>query len=997
MVSGQEELFFEEGSEIALRAEPPYQSEEPAEEEPEAEPQSEPSCRQVQEGEGEEEGGGEEEGETFGQMWRFSRWEGDVEGGSTAPTISVTMDRDRTVAAMFVENPVLKLECGENGMVRMSASSGEYTVRANESIEIYVAEDEEITLTGHPYEPHRFGNWSGIPGGSDTRNPASFFLEENSVVRAEFIRQYYIRIDIQGSGQVFVDPENYSEPGEGEPGEGETGEGETGEGETGEGEPGEGETGEGEPGEEGMVVVADKDSLLELSATASPDWHFSRFDFPEGATISENPHSFVVQADMDIQAVFLLSNPENLEASLDGADVRLTWDPVEPAEYVREYAVYVSSYPISNVMEWAPYARVTETAANVSGLDLETTWYFAVVPIDIYGGQEMEVSVVPFSVVPDLEGPVISDIRFEWTPLSDGDAITTSGTVSLYAEDITGVDRVEFFIDGQHEHTETGPGSWFSWFWSLSEADNGSRALSMTAYDLYGNPTTRTLNVIVAVVAPPDPVGTLSVDWEGDGVSAKVAWTGYDEAGQGNVAGYRIYAQTQAYSNVEGLDPKAEVSAGLFTVSLNNLERNTPYWIAVVAVGGQDNANPAVVPASGTPVDIVPPENISALAVECFEDRLVFSWNHSADSAGDLAGYHVYFNGSDTPEVLPPAQDNFERTELSPAESYPVKVAAFDNDGNESSGRTATGATLLDNPADIATVSSHETVALVWDPVLPSDLVKHYAVYVSQAEFATAEGMEPARTTEENFATMDGLANGETYWFGVTAVNIANGERKQVAAVSAIPQADTRGPEIAEVAIDGAPIQQGHVVSKAATISAIASDPAGIGRVEFLLDGVLAGTDFSGAPAGFHWDVAAAEDKAYELAVVAYDSFGNSADLGIHGGRGTGSARRSANSRTPLRRGFQPVFHIRVRDRREKYPKSLFSSMGIRSANRPRRIPKALSAQRRSFPKEKTGSGPPPQTARAPDPPAPKSSRRRTPTFPKAPWISRPERPKAAP
>ncbi len=501
----------------------------------------------------------------------------------------------------------------------------------------------------------------------------------------------------------------------------------------------------------------------------------------------------------------------------------------------------------------------------------------SVTTIAIFKDQEMEVSVVPFSVVPDLEGPAISDIRFEGTPLSDGDAITNSGTLSLYAEDITGVDRVEFFIDGQHEHTETGPGSWFSWFWSLSEADNGSRALSMTAYDLYGNPTTRTLNVIVAVVAPPDPVGPLSVDLEGDGVSANVAWTGYDEEGQGNVAGYRIYAQPQAYSNVEGLDPKAEVSAGLFTVSLNNLERTPPCWIAVVAVGEQGNANPAIVPVSGTPVDIVPPENVSGLAAECFEDRLVFSWNHSADSAGDLAGYHVYFNGSDTPEVLPPARDSFERTELSPAESYPVKIAAFDNDGNESSGRTATGATMLDNPADIATVSSHETVALVWGPVLPSDLVKHYAVYVSQAEFATVEGMGPALTTEETYATMDGLANGEAYWFAVAAVNMANGERKQVAAVSAIPQADTQGPDIAEVAIDGAPIQQGHVVSKAATISAIANDPAGIGRVEFLLDGVLAGTDFSGAPAGFHWDVAAAEDKAYELAIVAYDSFGNSA------------------------------------------------------------------------------------------------------------------------
>ena len=53
------------------------------------------------------------------QMWRFSHWEGDVEGDSHRTRRSlVTIDRDRTVEAMFVENPVLKLECGENGMVR---------------------------------------------------------------------------------------------------------------------------------------------------------------------------------------------------------------------------------------------------------------------------------------------------------------------------------------------------------------------------------------------------------------------------------------------------------------------------------------------------------------------------------------------------------------------------------------------------------------------------------------------------------------------------------------------------------------------------------------------------------------------------------------------------------------------------------------------------------------------------------------------------------------
>ena len=94
---------------------------------------------------------------------------------------------------------------------------------------------------------------------------------------------------------------------------------------------------------------------------------------------------------------------------------------------------------------------------------------------------------------------------------------------------------------------------------------------------------------------------------------------------------------------------------------------------------------------AGTPADEQPPEEVTRLSVQSFADRLVFSWTASADSAGDLAGYRVYFNGAATPVELPAAQTTYERTGLSVASAYPIRVAAFDAQDNESAGANLTG------------------------------------------------------------------------------------------------------------------------------------------------------------------------------------------------------------------------------------------------------------------------------------------------------------------
>jgi len=377
-------------------------------------------------------------------------------------------------------------------------------------------------------------------------------------------------------------------------------------------------------------------------------------------------------------------------------------------------------------------------------------------------------------------------------------------------------------------------------------------------------------------IMPPPAVESLTVNQEGDGASVTLDWSGYDESIHGDIASYRIYGESAQFTDVAGLTPRATVSAGTFTHTLGGLTRGQTYWFAVVVVDHVGNALTAVTPVSGVPTDILPPEDVSNLRIQCFSESLRFMWDHSADSSQDLAGYFVYFNGAQSGVSLSPTMDSFEQDALSPASAYDFRVTAFDQSGNESDGISITGITLLSNPTNLSAGPYDSLVNLSWDSVTPSELVKHYAVYVSESPFSTVEGMTPVLTTGSTSATVEGLSNGVTYHLAVTSVNLSDGEQKMVAPVSAMPYEDTAGPEISNVQVNGVLLVSGHTLKEPATFSLSAEDPGGVSRVEFFMDGSLLETDYEGSPHyQCYWNIVYEEDGAHTLLIKAFDGRGN--------------------------------------------------------------------------------------------------------------------------
>lgn len=90
--------------------------------------------------------------------------------------------------------------------------------------------------------------------------------------------------------------------------------------------------------------------------------------------------------------------------------------------------------------------------------------------------------------------------------------------------------------------------------------------------------------------------------------------------------------------------------------------------------------------------DTVPPEDImNLLATVLDEDSIELGWNHSLDSAGDLAKYLVYMseNGGlsfGAAMTVAASVSSYTIDDLNPGDTYTFKVTAVDANGNESEG-----------------------------------------------------------------------------------------------------------------------------------------------------------------------------------------------------------------------------------------------------------------------------------------------------------------------
>ncbi|HPC17179.1 MAG TPA: carboxypeptidase regulatory-like domain-containing protein [Candidatus Hydrogenedentes bacterium] len=187
--------------------------------------------------------------------WRFDRWEGDVTGTSSAA--SVTMNAEKNVKAIFVQQFTLTVAVNGNGSTSPAVGTHVYDTGAR------------VTLAATAAAGSRFVRWTGDASGSDSS--VTITMDGNKSVTAEFVAQFALTVDIQGEGTLTPAP---------------------------------------------GVHVRDAGTVVDLMASPASGWRFDRW---EGDVSSSTPSASVtLDANKAVRAVFVQQFALTIEVSGEG-------------------------------------------------------------------------------------------------------------------------------------------------------------------------------------------------------------------------------------------------------------------------------------------------------------------------------------------------------------------------------------------------------------------------------------------------------------------------------------------------------------------------------------------------------------------------------------------------------------------------------------------------------------------------------------------------------
>jgi len=132
---------------------------------------------------------------TAEEGWYFDFWTGDYEGEEEE--VNIKMDENKTITAHFAEIPTyeLTIEIEGEGEVRINPEQYEYE------------EGMKLNLTAEPAHGWAFNEWTGDYEGSE--DEIRITMNEDKNVTALFIEipRYNLMINIEGKGEVEIEPE----------------------------------------------------------------------------------------------------------------------------------------------------------------------------------------------------------------------------------------------------------------------------------------------------------------------------------------------------------------------------------------------------------------------------------------------------------------------------------------------------------------------------------------------------------------------------------------------------------------------------------------------------------------------------------------------------------------------------------------------------------------------------------------------------------------------
>ena len=212
------------------------------------------------------------------------------------------------------------------------------------------------------------------------------------------------------------------------------------------------------------------------------------------------------------------------------------------------------------------------------------------------GPNELVAAGLPRSFTLDDAPPVPDTTPPATSITAPANGATVSGTtnVTASASDNVGVTKVEFYLDGALQSTDTT--SPYAWSWNTTTASNASHSLTTIAYDAAGNTgTSSAVNVTVNNVADTTPPTAPTSLTASSNAKRQITLSWNASTDNVGVTGYQIWRSTSANGTYTQVGTATSTS---FTNS--GLTSRTTYFYYVKASDAAGNVSTASNTASAT-------------------------------------------------------------------------------------------------------------------------------------------------------------------------------------------------------------------------------------------------------------------------------------------------------------------------------------------------------------------------------------------------------------
>ena len=301
-----------------------------------------------------------------------------------------------------------------------------------------------------------------------------------------------------------------------------------------------------------------------------------------------------------------------------------------------------------------------------------------------------------------------------------------------------------------------------------------------------------------ANVPPADPGAPTGLTARAGDAQVTLSWTAPASNGGPQVTSYNVYDGTTADFKA-GILVKSSTSTGATVTGLAN---GTTYYFWVTAVNAVGES-PASNEASAAPAANVPPADPGAptgLTARAGDAQVTLSWTAPASNGGpQVTSYNVYDGTTADFKagilVKSSTSTGATVTGLANGTTYYFWVTAVNAVGespasNEASAAPAANVPPADPgaPTGLTARAGDAQVTLSWTAPASNGgpQVTSYNVY--DGTTADLKAGTLVKSSTSTGATVTGLANGTTYYFWVTAINIAGHESPSSAEVSARPE-----------------------------------------------------------------------------------------------------------------------------------------------------------------------------------------------------------------